>query len=110
MRLKIRHGPIVDDRPPTGARQPASKGDVRLGLPAPTPRVGVTFTTPQATTSPATGIKLNPENPTSTTTGPGTSRSAEPPFNYAKLGNTTTVTPGFGKLTPSGTGIRGQRE
>jgi hypothetical protein len=65
---------------------------------------------PKATTSKDTGIALNPQNPTSTTKGPGTSQSAEPPFNYPKLGNTTTVTPGFGKLTPSGTGIRGQRE
>jgi hypothetical protein len=49
-----------------------------LGGSTSTPRVDVTFTTPQATTGADTGIKLNPENPISTTTGPGTSRSGEP--------------------------------
>jgi len=86
------------------------QNDTRPGMPAPTVRKDQTWTRPKPTTSGVTGIALNPENPTSTTRGPGTSTANQPPFSYAKMGRTTTVTPGFGKLSPSGTGIRNQPE
>src|SRR5712664_3063951 len=66
---KIREGPIIGDQP-----RPSIRGygvpvnDQRPGLPTPGPRVDLAnrnwTTRPQPTTSPDTGFKLNPENPT----------------------------------------------
>lgn len=102
---KLKEGPIIGDQP-----RPAIRGygvpanDVRPGLPQPTPRKDVISTRPQATTSPDTGIQLNPENPTAG------SLTRNPPFPYARPGNSPTSTPGFGKISPSGTGLPEQKE
>src|SRR6266571_3487756 len=102
---KLKEGPIIDDMPPTRTRIPAPTGDVRPGLPTPTPRRDVTYTRPQATTAPDTGFVLDPQRPTNapgqTTGGPGTNQNPRPAFDYAKLGQSTTITPGFGKTAPS---------
>ena len=42
--------------------------------------------------------------------GPGTMVKDEAPFKYAKMGQTTTATPGFPNLSKSGTGLRDQSE
>ncbi len=78
--------------------------DTRLGLPSPTVRKPVTWQRPQATTSDDTGVQLNPEN---LTAGP---LQRNPPFPYAKLGASPTSTPGYGRLSPSGTGLPEQSE
>jgi hypothetical protein len=101
---RIAEGPIIDDKPPTRTRIPAPTGNQRPGLPAPTPRKDVLWTRPQATTSTDTGVQLNPQNPTAG------SLTRNPPFNYAKLGASPTSTPGFGKISPSGTGLPEQSE
>jgi len=111
---KLKEGSIVDDMPPTRTRIPAPRGGVRPGLPTPTPRRDVTFTRPQATTSTPTGLELDPQRPTNapgqTTGGPGTNQNPRPSFDYAKLGQSTTISPGFGKISPSGTGLLDQPE
>jgi hypothetical protein len=111
---KLKEGPIVDDKPPTRTRIPAPTGDIRPGLPTPTPRRDVTFTRPQATTSAPTGLELDPQRPTNapgqTTGGPGTNQNPRPSFDYAKLGQSTTITPGFNRLSPSGRGMPDQKE
>src|SRR5712692_7334589 len=111
---KLLEGPIMDDKPPTRPRIPPPSGDVRLGLPTPTPRRDVTFTRPQATTSTPTGLELDPQRPTNapgqTSGGPGTNQNPRPSFDYAKLGQSTTITPGFNRLSPSGRGMPDPRE
>lgn len=62
------------------------------------------WTRPSPTTSTDTGVQLNPQNPTAG------SLTRNPPFNYAKLGASPTSTPGFGKISPSGTGLPEQKE
>jgi hypothetical protein len=42
--------------------------------------------------------------------GPGQATQPSWPPQLAKMGNTTTQTPGFGKTSPSGTGLRDQQE
>src|SRR4029077_8803327 len=110
---KVREGPLppADNAKSTRSLPGApswGQNDTRPGITGPIVRKDQTWTRPQPTTTAVTGIALNPENPTSTTRGPGTSTATQPPFSYAKMGRTTTVTPGFGKLRPSGTGITGQ--
>ncbi len=91
----------------------AATNDTGPGIPAPTSRQPVTRTYASKGTTSSDGSanlqNLNPEAPTSNTPGPGTSRTPTPPFNYAQLGNTTTQTLGFGRVSPSGTGLKHQR-
>ena len=112
---KQREGPIVPADNPQSVRDDILRGardstgqplkwahnDSRPGVQAPVSRKDVVFSRPQVTTSPDSGFKLNPEKPLAGTTArPGLS----------KLGTTTTQTPGFGKLTPSGSGLADQSE
>jgi hypothetical protein len=57
---------------------------------------------------------LPPQRPTAapgqTTGGPGTNQNPRPSFDYAKLGQSTTITPGFGKTAPSGRGLLDQQK
>jgi hypothetical protein len=58
------------------------------------------FTT-LGTTSADTGVSLNPEAPTA-----GTVKVPQAPVgSYAQPGYSPTSTPGFGKISPSGTGL-----
>jgi hypothetical protein len=91
---KTREGPLPP--PDRGAN------DSRPGLPAPTVRTNVLHVQPMATTSPDAGFKLNPE--ASTANKPRIGGKA-PSGKYAKGGYTTTQTPGYGKLSKSGTGL-----
>src|SRR5437899_2609582 len=100
---KLREGPIISDQPRPPLRGLSfPQNDIRPGLPKPGPRTDVTWTRPQPTTAPDTGFKLNPENPTAD------SLTRNPPFNYAKLGASPTSTRGFGRHSPSGTGMPDQ--
>ncbi|SRR6266581_8598101 len=102
---KLREGPIISDQPRPPLRGLSfPQNDIRPGLPKPGPRTDVTWTRPTPTTAPDTGFKLNPENPTAG------SLTRNPPFPYARPGNSPTATLGFKKNSPSGTGLVDQPE
>ncbi len=114
---KTREGPIPPADNPNSVRPirglVAATNDTRPGIPAPASRITMPHSFMSKGTTSSDGNaniqSLNPEAPTSTTAGPGTGRTTMPPFKYAQLGNTTTQTPGFGKMSPSGTGLKDQR-
>ncbi len=83
---------------------PADRGinDRRPGLPAPAVRTNVLHTQPAATTSSDSGFKLNPED---STAGKPRIGGKAPVGQYARGGYSPTSTPGFGKLSKSGTGL-----
>jgi hypothetical protein len=91
---KTREGPLP----------PPDRGmnDRRPGLPAPTVRTNVLHVQPMATTGPDAGFKVNPEDKTS---GKPRIGGKAPSGQYARAGYTTTATPGYGKLSKSGTGL-----
>lgn len=91
---KTREGPLPP--PDLGVN------DNRPGLPAPTVRTNVLHVQPMATTGPDAGFKLNPE---ASTAGKPRIGGKAPSGNYARAGYTTTKTPGYGKLSKSGTGL-----
>ncbi len=131
--VKTREGPLPGPdsniRPLRGQGFP--QNDVRPGLPAPTVRKQVVHVQPQATTSADTGVKLDgalsPGSAPALATGsrgasneqvPGTagrgakgSKDAKPfKPKIPRTGATTTKSPGFGKASPSGTGLTDQPE
>ena len=91
---KIREGPLPG--PDKGYN------DSRPGLPTPTIRSTVTHQVPQATTSSVSGIVLNPED---STAGKPRIGGKAPVGQYARGGYSPTSTPGYGKLSKSGTGL-----
>lgn len=113
---KVVEGPIPPADNPQSTRDDILRGardssgqplkwahnDTRPGLQAPVSRKDPGFVTrPQPTTSSDSGFKLDPETPTAGATArPG----------LTKLGTTTTQTPGYGKLSPSGSGLPDQKE
>jgi hypothetical protein len=112
---KLREGPIVPADNPRSVRDDILRGardstgqpfkwahnDTRPGLQPPVSRKDMVFSGPQATTAPDTGFVLDPaKSLAGATARPG----------LTKLGTTTTQTPGFGKISPSGTGLLDQSE
>jgi hypothetical protein len=92
---RIREGPLP----------PADRGvnDARPGLPKPTVRSTQVHQQPQATAS-STGNALM-VNPEQSFAGKPRIGGKAPAGQYAKMGYSTTATPGFGKLSKSGTGL-----
>jgi hypothetical protein len=91
---KTREGPLpLPDR---------GMNDRRPGLPAPTVRTNVLHVQPMASTGPDAGFKLNPEDKTA---GKPRIGGKAPSGQYARAGYTTTATPGYGKLSKSGSGL-----
>ena len=91
-----------------GPLPPPDRGinDARPGLPAPTVRSTVVHQQPQATASSiSNGLMVTPEQ---SFAGKQRIGGKAPAGQYAKMGYTTTQTPGFGKLSKSGTGLTDQ--
>ena len=87
-----------------GPLPPPDRGmnDRRPGLPSPAVRTNVLHTQPAATTGSDSGFKLNPE---ASTAGKPRIGGKAPAGQYAKGGYSATSTPGYGKLSKSGTGL-----
>jgi hypothetical protein len=130
--IPIREGPIMPSIPPN---RPALRG--ANTVPDSIPRIPVTWIRPQPTTASVTGLSLDPQSQqssqapfqsvgakdyaglkgqSSTEQAPGTagspgSKDAKSwPPKIPKVGRTTTQTPGFGGMSPSGTGLTDQDE